>query len=113
MGGQLPLSFYSDHQEQSRPDITVMVDWALKINYLSIYPVYRVDNSQWFRESEFKSEDSGFDPLAGQGEGESLIIVQTCLCLNPPPPPLPHACVRHAPEFVRTLKIPYQSVVKE
>ena len=22
-----------------RPDITVMVDWALKINYLSIYPI--------------------------------------------------------------------------
>ena len=23
-----------------RPDITVMVDWALRINYLSIYPIF-------------------------------------------------------------------------
>ena len=41
------------------------------------------------RASEFKSEDPGFDPLAGQGEGQFFCpsestLVQTYLCLNPP-----------------------------
>ena len=42
------------------------------------------------RESEFKSEDPGFEPLAGQGEGQFIFclsestLVQTCLCLTPP-----------------------------
>ena len=44
--------------------------------------------------SEFKAEDSGFDPLVGQGEGEFFYppestLVQTCLCLETLPPPLP------------------------
>ena len=39
-------------------------------------------------ESEFKSEDPGFDPLAGQGEVQfsclsESTLVQTCLCLTP------------------------------
>ena len=38
------------------------------------------------RESDFRSEDPGFDPLAGQGEGpfscpSESTLVQTCLCL--------------------------------
>ena len=63
-------------------------------------------------ESEFKPEDPGFDPLAGQGDirffcpSEST-LVQTCLCLTPPP------SVWHAPTYLRTLKIPYPSVMKE
>ena len=40
------------------------------------------------RASEFKSEDLGFDPLAGQVEGQFFYpsessLVQTCLCLTP------------------------------
>ena len=37
---------------QDRPDITVMVDWALKINYLSIYPA-RGSNPRF---SDFNSD---------------------------------------------------------
>ena len=64
------------------------------------------------RESEFKSEDPGFNPLVGQGEVQFFwpcesTVVQISLCLHDPP-----SCVRHAPKFVRTLKIPYPPVVK-
>ena len=51
------------------------------------------------RESKFKSEDPGFDPLAGQG-GEHFFcssestLVQTCLRLIPPPPPPPPSAVK-------------------
>ena len=56
------------------------------------------------RELELKSENHGFDLLAGQGG------VQLCrLCFIPDP----LSCVRHGPKFVHTLKIPYPSVVKE
>ena len=49
------------------------------------------------RASEFKSEDPGFDPLAGQDNDQFFCpsestLVQTCLCLNP------HR-VRHTPKF--------------
>ena len=63
------------------------------------------------RESEFKSEDPGFDPLAEQGErhvfcpSEST-LVQTCYQT-----PIPFVCM--APKFVRTLKIQYPSVIKK
>ena len=45
-------------------------------------------NSSMVRESDFKSEDSGFDPLVGQGDGQFFCfsestLVQTCLCLTP------------------------------
>ena len=45
-------------------------------------------NGSVVRESEFKSEDPGFDPLLGQGEENHFspsesTLVQTCLCLNP------------------------------
>ena len=50
-------------------------------------------------ESELKSEDPGFDPLV-RHVGDSFTLVQTCLCLL-------------ALTFVRTLMIPYPSVVKE
>ena len=58
--------------------------------------------------SEFKPEDPGFDPLAGQGESYFLCpsestLVQT-LCL---------ASLRHSLQFVRALNTPYLSVVKE
>ena len=63
-------------------------------------------------ESEFKSDDPGFDPLVGQGEGQFFYpsestLVQACLCLTPP------SCGQPAPTFMRTLKILYPSVVKE
>ena len=35
--GSSALFFTSTVQNSLRPDITVMVDWALKINYLSVY----------------------------------------------------------------------------
>ena len=62
--------------------------------------------------SEFNSEDPGFDPLVGQGEGQFFypsesIVVQTCLC-----PPLRVQYGTH-PKFVRMLKIPYPSVAKK
>ena len=66
------------------------------------------------RESEFKSEDPGFDPLAGLGNKQvcflSLRVKLSCADLFVSHPP---SCVRHAPKFVRTLKILYPSVVKE
>ena len=67
-------------------------------------------------ESEFKSEEPEFDPLAGQGTRNLSVppsLVQTCLYLTPTPPPHPPLYVRHAPTFVRMSKIPYPSVVKE
>ena len=34
----LTINYLSIYLRARRPDITVMVDWALTINYLSIYP---------------------------------------------------------------------------
>ena len=44
--------------------------------------------SGYITASDFKSKDSGFSPLAGQGEGQFFYSsestrVQTCLCLTP------------------------------
>ena len=55
----------------------------------------------------------GFDPLAGQAKRQFLCsaestLVQTYWCLTPI-----RVSLRHAPTCVRTLKIPYPSVVKE
>ena len=50
------------------------------------------DAAQWYvSASEFKSEDPGFDPLAGQGEDQYFCppespLIQPSLCLPPPPP---------------------------
>ena len=62
---------------------------------LSLY-LYYVDGGRIsvVTESELKSEEPGFDPLAGQGEEHFFYpsvstLVQTCLCLTPDPPPLP------------------------
>ena len=61
--------------------------------------------------SEFKSEDPGFDPLAGHGEEVFLCLsVNSCANLFVPDPP---SCVQHALKFVRKLKISYPSVIKE
>ena len=63
------------------------------------------------REPEFKSEDLGFEPLPGQGEGQFFLPVRvnsSCADLIVPDPP---SRARHAPKFVRTLKIPYPSLV--
>ena len=54
------------------------------------------------RDSEFKSEDPGFDPPLE----ETLLFLP-----DPPPPPPPFVCTAHT-KFVRTLKIPYPSVAK-
>ena len=63
------------------------------------------------RTLEFKSEDPEFDPVAGQGVGQFLSLqVNSCADFFVPDPP---SCLWHAPTFVRTLKIPYPSVVKE
>ena len=66
------------------------------------------DIAQWL-----ESRNSNLQTLAGQGQGQVLCfsestLVQSCLCLTRPP-----SCARHEPKFVRTLKIPYPSVVKE
>ena len=60
------------------------------------------------RASKFKPEDPGFR-VRGTF---SFLFHRVNSCADPPPPPptLP-SCVRHAPNFVRTLKIPYPSVV--
>ena len=55
---------------------------------------------------KFKSEDPGFDPQVGQGEGQFLYssestLVQTCSVVPEPP-----SCVRHAHTLLRMLKIP-------
>ena len=50
------------------------------------------------RESEFKSENPRFDPLAGQGESQFVSV-----------PPNQFLCIFVC---VRTLKLPYPSVVK-
>ena len=57
------------------------------------------------RESEFKSEDRGFDPLAGQGTSPFFCPSESTLVhifFVPEPP----SWVRHASECVRTLKNP-------
>ena len=38
------------------------------------------------RSSELKSEDLGFDPLAGQGEGQFFYLSESPLVPDPPPP---------------------------
>ena len=50
-------------------------------------------------------EDPGFDPLTGQGEGQSFCpsestFVQTCLCLTPP------SCVRQRTQICAHAKDP-------
>ena len=62
--------------------------------------------------SEFKSEDPGFDPLMGQGDGQVLFLflsppplpsestlVQTCLCQSPS-----FVCTRHPPKMCALVK---------
>ena len=55
--------------------------------------------------SEFKSKDPGFDPLAGQDAYQFLVPPSELLCR------LVRVCMNSV--CVRTLKIPYPSVVKE
>ena len=83
---------------------------AVGLRFPEVHETGDVDSSV-VSESGFYSEDPGFDPLTGQGEGQSFCpsestFVQTCLCLTPP------SSVRHALKYVRTLKIPYPSVAK-
>ena len=63
-------------------------------------------------EPEFKSEDPGFDPLVGQRKGQFLLPLRVNSCADLFVSDLP-SCVRHALKLLRTLKIPYPSVVKE
>ena len=56
------------------------------------------------RELEFKSVDPGFDPPVRQGGIQFVLSLQVNACADwfvPDPP----SWVRHAPKFVRTLKI--------
>ena len=63
------------------------------------------------RESEFKSEDPGFDPWAGQGEGQffcpSEVNSYVDLFLLDPP-----SCVQHAPKICAHVKDPISSCCK-
>ena len=59
-------------------------------------------------ESEFKSEDPGFGPLVGQGEKGVFFNYSESTLVHLFVPDHP-TCVRHAPKFVRTLKIPNPS----
>ena len=56
------------------------------------------DVAQWLEETELKSEDPGFDPLAGQVEKVFLTLrVNSCADLFVPDSP---SCVWHAHTFV-------------
>ena len=64
--------------------------------------------------SEYKSEDPGFDPLAERGEGPFFLSFRINSCADWfAPEPSSSSRVLHAPKFVRVLKIPYPTVVKE
>ena len=68
--------------------------------------------TRWLKSRDLNSEDPGFDPLALQGEEQTVLLslrVNSCADLFVPDPP---SCERHAPTFVHRLKIPYPSVVK-
>ena len=58
------------------------------------------------RESEFKSEDPGFDPLAGQGEGQVLFAPPSQLLCRLVFVPDPPSSVRHAPKMCVHVKDP-------
>ena len=64
------------------------------------------------RTSEYESEDPGFHPVAGRRVKAIVMSFRVNSCADLFVTDLP-SCVRHAPKFVRTLKIPYPSVVKE
>ena len=89
--------------------------FSLKVVRLPPYNVTISSNggrSSVVRASEFKPKDPVFDPLKEQADGQFLYpfettCVQICLCLTQV------FCVRHALKLVRTLNIPYLSVVKE
>ena len=75
--------------------MTFVVGWLGVKNQLSIYlptiPLLKGDGrcSSVVRESDFKPEDLGFDPLAGQGENQffSSLRVNSCADLFVPDPP--------------------------
>ena len=83
-----------------------------KIYCIALYRI--VGPSSVVRVSEFKSQDPGFDPSVGLGEGHFFLSlrVNSCADLFTVPPELP-SCVQHTPTFVRMLKIPYPSVIKK
>ena len=56
---------------------------------------------------EFKSEDPGFDPLVGHGDGQFFGHSESTLMQTP------LRVYGTRPKLVRTLKIPYPSVVKQ
>ena len=70
------------------------------------------DVAQWLKRRNSTPEDPGFDPLAGQGDGQFFLSFRVNPCADVFVPELP-SCVRHEPKFVRMLQIPYPSVVKE
>ena len=65
------------------------------------------------RASEFKYQETGFDPLVGQNERQvffHFLRVNSRADVFVPDPP---SCVGHAPKCARMLKILYPSVVEE
>ena len=73
------------------PPTVVCLCWAWRLLYNAFSASGATgERSSVVRESEFKSEDPGFDPLERQGEKpffcpSELTLVQTCLCLYRPP----------------------------
>ena len=68
--------------------------------YFCTIDVYNRGHGSVVTESEFKSKDPGFDPLAGRSEEQFFCpSVNSCAHLFVPDPPL---SVRHTPTFVRT-----------
>ena len=59
------------------------------------------------RESQFKSEEPGFDPLVGQGRGDCFLFCPSeSMSREDVSVPDSSSCVRHVFKCVRTLKIP-------
>ena len=66
--------------------------------------------AQWLERGNSKPEDLGFEPLVGQGEGQFFLSPRVKTLADLFVSDL-LSYVRHAPNLVRMLKIPYPSVV--
>ena len=85
----------------------VHLHYLSAFSFLSVLCINHLLGGCSCRALEFKSEDPGFDPLAGQGERQFFYPSESNLVPDPP------SCARYTVKFVRTLKIPYPSVIKE
>ena len=81
--------------------------------WLGVKQIKYLSSSVVIESRIFKSPETGFDPLAGEGEQDFFCLyestlVQTCLCLIPI-----RVYAGTATKFGHMLKIRYPSVVKE